>query len=189
MKFNFFFGLFFLFAGNALAVDKVVDFDGNTEIKPLEKELSAYEAEQENSTDLNNIDDGKPLPEILCTDKKLKKQVENFIYAYVNKESTGSIVEQRARYLLARNLHEFKETDENNLSAQDVYSVSSAVAYLKINEGREIYKICHSSGNNTKKFADLFAVIYRDGAYYKVVIPNIMVSTKKINNATFTYSW
>ena len=83
MKLNLFFGLCLLFAGAVYAADDVVDFDESTEIKPLTKELSATESAQENSTGLTDVDDGQPLPEILCSDAKLKKQVENFIYTYI----------------------------------------------------------------------------------------------------------
>ena len=81
------------------------------------------------------------------------------------------------------------EVKEGDFSSNDVYSAASAVAYMKINEGKEIYKICRSTGNNDQEFADLFAVIYRSGNYYKVVVPNVMISTKDINKATFVYNW
>lgn len=188
MKFNLLFGLCLLFAGFAYAEEAEI-FDDGTEIKPLTKELSATELQQENSTDLNNVDDNQPLPELLCSDERLKKQIENFVYTYINKEGTGSIIEQRNRYLLARNLHDFSEIEEKDFSSKDLYSAASAVAYLKINEGRKIYKICRSSENSDKKFADLFAVLYQSGGYYKIVIPNVMTSTENIEKATFVYNW
>ena len=78
---------------------------------------------------------------------------------------------------------------EKNLNSKDNYSAASIIAYLKINQDKEIYKICRSLGNDNKKFADLFAVIYRDGAYYQVVVPNMIISTNDIEKATFTYNW
>lgn len=188
MKKYLLFGLCLFISGFSYAEEAEI-FDDGTEIKPLTKELSATELQQENSTDLNNVDDNQPLPELLCSDERLKKQIENFVYTYINKESTGSIIEQRRRYLLARNLHDFAEVSDKDLSAKNNYSAASVVAYLKINENKKIYRICRSSDNNSEKFADLFAVIYRDGSYYKVVVPNVMLSTKNIDKATFVYNW
>lgn len=182
-----FFALFMMI--NASANDDLADFDAGTEIKPLTKELSQEEASQENSSDLENVDFGQQLPELSCADEKLKKQVENFVYNYVNIEATNSVVEQRERYLLARNLHDFVQEDEKHLSSKETYAAASVVAYLKINKNREIHKVCRSFGNDSKKFEDLFAVIYRDGAYYQVVVPNVINSTKELDKATFTYNW
>ena len=188
MKLKLFFGLCLLLAGFANAEEAEI-FDDSVEIKPLTKELSATESSQENSTDLSDVDDGSPLSELLCADEKLKKQVENFIYSYINKESTGSVIEQRKRYLLARNLHDFIEVTNDKPSSKNNYLAASVISFLKINEVREIYKICRSSGNDNKKFADLYAVIYRDGGYYKIVVPNGINSTKNIDKATFVYNW
>ena len=162
-------------------------FDGSAEVKPLTKELS--NAEENADADLDNIDYGQELPELLCSDEKLKKQVANFIYSYINHDGASSVIEKRAQYLLVRNLNDFVPESDKNLNSKDNYSAASAVAYLKINQNKEVYKICRSFGNDSKKFADLFAVIYRDGAYYQVVVPNVMVSTNDIDKATFTYNW
>ena len=188
MKKYLLFGLCLFISGFSYA-DETVGFDDSTEIKPMTKELSSVEAAKGNSSDLDDFEGAQVLPDVLCSDAKLKKQLENFVYAYINIESTGSIIEQRRRYLLARNLHDFAEVSDKDLSAKNNYSAASVVAYLKINENKKIYRICRSSDNNSEKFADLFAVIYRDGSYYKVVVPNVMLSTKNIDKATFVYNW
>lgn len=172
---------------SAYGSDDTADFDAGTDIKPLTKELSAAEAVE--STDLDDVDYGQKLPELSCFDERLKRQVANLIYSYVNRDKANSVIEQREHYLMTRNLHDFVEEKDTHVTSEDNYSAASAIAYLKINQNKEIYKVCRSSGNNSKKFADLFAVIYRDGAYYQVVVPNIMNSTKDIEKATFTFNW
>ena len=171
---------------NTQAAD-LADFDDSAEIKPLTKELSAAEANKDN--DLNNLDYGQELPKLPCNDENLKKQVANFIYSYASANGSNSVIEQRKQHLLARNLNDFAEVSADSLNSKDDYAAASVIAYLKINQNKEIYKICRSSGNNSKKFADLFAIIYRDGAYYQVVVPNVIVSTKDIDKATFVYNW
>ena len=175
-----------LLAGTVHAEEQI-EFDDSAEIKPLEKIMSEQEALSD--TELSNVDYGQSLPKLACNDENLKKQVANFIYSYINKDGTNSVIEQRARHLLVRNLHEFKPEPEKNLNSKNSYAAASAVAFLKINLNKEIYEICHSIDNNNKKFADLYAVIYRDGNYYKVVVPNMMISTKDIDDATFVYNW
>lgn len=179
--------VFGICAGSVSYSADTESFDGSAEIKPLTKQLS--NAEENADTDLDDVDYGQKLPELLCSDEKLKKQVANFVYSYVNRDGSSSVIEKRARYLLVRNLNDFVPESDENLNSKDNYSAASAVAYLKINQNKEIYKICRSFGNDSKKFADLFAVIYRDGAYYQVVVPNVMVSTNDIDKATFTYNW
>ena len=173
---------------NVLAAEDTAILDDSAEIKPLTKTLSAEEAAQ-SSSDLDDVDAGQALPELSCSDEKLKEQVKSFIYSYISREDTNSVIEQRKRFLLVRNLHDFTEEQEDKLSSKDTYSAASVIAYLKINENRKIYKICRSANNDGKKFADLFAVIYRSGGYYHVVIPNVMDSTKDLDKASFTYNW
>ena len=165
------------------------DLNDSTDIKPLEKVISSEEASLEGSSDLYDVDYGQQLPELPCSDERLKKQIENFVFSYVSRNGANSVIEQREQYLLAKNIRDFVQTDEKVLNSKDNYSAAMAVAYLKINTNKEIYKICRSYGNDSKKFADLFAVIYRQGAYYQVVIPNVMNSTKDMDKATFTFNW
>ena len=181
----FFLGTFACF--NAYAEDSLADFDDGTDIKPLTKELSVAEADK--STELDNVDYGQELPELSCSDENLKKQIANFIYSYINRDGASSVIEQRTQHLLVRNLHGFTQVEDQSLSPKDNYSAVSVLAYLKINQNKKIYKICQSNNNKSKKFADLFAIIYRDGAYYQVVIPNVILSTKDIDKATFVYNW
>ena len=178
---------FGLLIGTNVRAGDVFYFNDEAEIKPLTKGLSA--AETDIDADLDNVDYGQKLPELLCSDENLKKQVANFVYSYINRDGASSVIEQRAQYLLVKNLNDFVQEDEKNLNSKDNYSAASIIAYLKINQDKEIYKICRSLGNDNKKFADLFAVIYRDGAYYQVVVPNMIISTNDIEKATFTYNW
>lgn len=175
-----------LFSSNSSAAD-LAEFDDSAEIKPLTKELSAAEADE--ASDIDNIDYGQKLPDIHCSDENLKKQIANFVYSFASADGASSVIDQRRQHLLVRNLHDFVSVEAETLTSKDNYSAASIIAFMKINQNKEIYKICRSADNNSKKFADLFAVIYRDGAYYKVVVPNVIVSTKDIDKATFTYNW
>ncbi len=171
---------------NSQAAD-VADFDDSSEIKPFTKELS--DAEKNKDSNLEDIDYGQKLPELLCADENLKKQISNFIYSFSAFEEIGSVIEQRRQHLLVRNIHDFAEVTADSLNSKDNYLAASIIAFLKINQNKDIYKICRSKGNDSKKFADLFAIIYRDGAYYQIIVPNMIYSTKDIDKATFTYGW
>ena len=190
-KITFAFTLIFslIFGLSTYAEDIDTDLEADTEIKPLTKVLSPEEASSELSSDLDDVDYGQKLPELSCDNERLKKQIENFVFSYVSRDGANSVIEQREQYLLARNIHDFVQINDSDLDSKNNYSASLAVAFLKINANKEIYKICRSSGNNSNKFAELFAIIYRQGAYYQIVVPNVINSTKDIEKATFTFNW
>ena len=126
-----------LLSGSVSHSADMESFDGSAEIKPLTKQLSG--AETTADTDLDDVDYGQKLPELLCSDEKLKKQVANFVYSYINRDGASSVIEKRAQYLLVRNLNDFVPESDKNLNSKDNYSAASAVAYLKINQNKEVY--------------------------------------------------
>ncbi len=165
------------------------EFYAGTDIRPIEKEMSEEEQSQPNSTDVNFIEEDDKLPELKCSDTKLKKQVESFIYNYINKINTNSVIEKRDRLLLVRNLHDFSQVSEDDISGKENYTTMSLLAHLKINEHRTIYRICKSVDNKSKNFKNLYVIIYQYLNYYKVVVPNLISTPQQIEDATFTYSW
>ncbi len=156
-------------------------------IRPIEKQLSPEEKLQEDSSDLNYISKEKKQPDLLCSDEKLMQQIRKFIFDYEQQKPTNSVREKRARILLVRNLNALQEVSEKDLRGN--FEASAALVSLKINEKREIHRICASLNNHSPKYADVYVIIYPYINYYKVVITNLATTPEKIDDATFIFSW
>lgn len=160
-----------------------------SEVKPLEKELSEAERKQQNNEDFDTDVEGEKQPEISCGDEKLLRQVENFIYQKINAKETSSVATKRARLLLVRNMNAFTEISEQDISTDRNFNTSATLAYLKINQKRQIYKICRSLNNKSDKFGSIDIVLYPFAQYYKVVVTNLIPSAEKMDEGTFIYNW
>lgn len=166
------------------------DFYTGKDVVPLTKELSVTESAQENSSDLDVIDDSDTPEELACDDKRLKKQVERFIYKNINKKETNSAVEKRKRLLLVRNMADFTEVDEDDKNLQKNFNIAATVAYLKINQHRKIHKICRSANNETaESLEDIYIAVYPFAGYYKVVVANLVPTPEQADEATFIFNW
>jgi hypothetical protein len=173
-------------AENNVAED---DMYSGTQIMPLEKTLTAEEQQQENSTDVEFIEDTDTLPDLACNSENLKKQVENFIYQNINKDKTASVIEQRRRILLVNNLHNFSEIDITKDDGKNNFSAKAGATYLKINRKIAVSKVCRSSNNNSDKFADIYVIIYPQVNYYHIVVTNFITDVNDIDKSTFIYNW
>lgn len=162
--------------------DELID---DTSVKPLETRLSESEKMQEESSDLNYIADETPRPDLLCEDENLFKQIKDFIFASEQEKPTNSVHEKRSRILLVNNLHPFAEVTQDALRGN--FEASAALANLRINENREIHRICASYDNQSKKFKDTYVIIYPYLDRYKVVVTNIMLLPEKMDDATFIF--
>lgn len=160
-------------------------YDG-ADIKPLSGTLSETEKTQEENLNFE-YDDKEKLPELLCTDEKLRSQIGAFIYKYVQTQKAKTIPERRAQLLLINNLHQFEEITENEL--KNNFDASAAAMQLKMNEGREIYRMCVSKNNKSKRFDNVYVLIYPYITYYKVVITNLAETPENLEDATFIYNW
>ena len=163
-------------------------YDG-TEIKPLEKELSATEKLQNTSTDVGFIEKEDELPDLPCTDLGLKEQVESFIYNNIKEQKADSVLEKRSRILLVKNMRDFAEISEKELQKKADFEASAAVAYLKINKKSPITHICASKDNANSDFKDIFVIIYPYANYYKVIVANLISTPETMDEATFIYNW
>ena len=157
----------------------------DTSIKPLATHLSESEKLQEETSDLNYIAGETSRPDLLCDDENLFKQIKEFIFASEQLKPTNSVHEKRSRILLVNNLHRFEEVTQDALRGN--FEASAALANLKINENREIHRICASYTNNSKKFKDIYIIIYPYLDRYKVVVTNIMLLPEKMDDATFIF--
>ncbi len=157
----------------------------DTSIKPLATHLSESEKLQEETSDLSYIADETPRPDLLCDDADLFKQIKDFIFASEQEKTSNSVHEKRARILLVNNLHSFTEVNEEALRGN--FEASAALANLKINERREIHRICASYDNKSQKFKNIYVIIYPYAEYYKVVVTNIMLLPEKMDEATFIF--
>ena len=161
-------------------------YDG-AEIKPIERQLSLEEKQQENSSDLNYIKEESKMPDLLCSNESLLNQVRKFIFETEQSKPTNSVPEKRARILLVNYLNELHEVSENDIRKD--FNASAIVANLKINEHRVIHRICASTENRSKKYGNVYVVIYPYVNYYKVVVTNLAVLPEKKDDATFIFNW
>lgn len=166
------------------------DLYTGSDIIPLTKELSITESAQENSSGLNVMDDTDTPEALACTDERLKKQVERFIYKNINKKETNSAIEKRKRLLLVRNMADFTEVGEDDKNLKKNFDIAAAVAYLKINQHRKIHKICRSAHNeSTDGLEDIYIAVYPFAGYYKIVVANLVPTPEQVDEATFIFSW
>lgn len=165
------------------------DLYGGTDVIPLAKELSTNESSQENSSDVAVIDDSDMPEQLDCNDERLKQQMAHFIYKNISKEQTNSIPEKRRRLLLARNMSDFVEVSEDDADLRKNINTASALAYLKINQRRKVYKVCKSEHNKNVDLEDIYAIIYPFAGYYKIVAGNLVSVPEKMDEATFIFSW
>lgn len=160
--------------------------DDDASLKPLQAKLSDAEKIKDNSANFDEPD--KPhLPELLCSDKKLLKQVGKFIYDYVSAKERSTVPEQRAQVLLVKNMTPFTQIKETDLNKN--FEASAALMYLKMNQNQEIYRICVSTNNTYKKFDNIYIILYPFLQYYKVVVANLLSNPENIDDATFIYNW
>ena len=159
-------------------------YDGG-EIKPLRGTLSETEKMQKGGG-FEDEDEAR-LPELLCADEKLRTQVGKFIYDFMNKQQKTTVPGRRSQVLLTRNMKAFQEIQDTDLKKN--FEASAALMHLRMNENREIYKICASRDNDNKNFRDLYVIIYPFMNYYKVVVTNLLTSPENMEEATFIYNW
>ena len=161
-------------------------YDG-AEIKPLPGQLSDSEKLAEDSSDLEYVANMTKLPNLPCSDAKLLQEVSEFIYNNVRHRETHSVLEQRSRTLLVKNLHAFEEINEKDLA--DNFEANAALMYLKVNERRDIHRICASRNNRYGDFKNIYLIIYPYINYYKVVVTNLITLPENMEKATFIHNW
>lgn len=165
------------------------DLYSGSEIKPLDIKISEEEKMQDMSSDFDYIDKEYELPELLCNNESLTKQVAHFIQSKIKDENESSVRNRRSRLLMIKNLHDFAEISEEELNKQDNFKTKAAIVHLRINESKDIYKICESTDNSFGRFKNIYLVIYPYFKYYKVLVANLMISPEKMDEASFIYSW
>lgn len=159
-------------------------YDGG-EIKPLRGTLSATEKMQKGGS--FEDDDEPRLPDLQCSDEKLREQVGKFVYEFAGKQIKNTVPAKREQVLMVRNIKTFEDADEKELKKN--FEASAALIYLKMNKNREIYKICASKNNKNKKFRDFYIILYPYLNFYKVVVTNFISNPEKMDEATFIYNW
>lgn len=164
------------------------DLYSGAEVKPMTVKISEEEKQQDLSTNLDYVDKEFVLPELLCSDEKLRHQVAVFIQNNT-KDEESSVKGRRSRLLMIKNLHGFEEISEEDLENNKNFKLRAAVAHLRINGNHEIYRVCESKNNNAGRHSDVYIVIYPYFKYYKVAVTNLMITTDTIDEATFTYNW
>ena len=87
----------------------------------------------------------KPLP--LCSDEKLKEQVEAKITSYFENTPRLSLIERRHRQLLLRNLRSFSEIPPAEFDKKENFAVTDKMLMAKINDGLndEDLRLCRST--------------------------------------------
>lgn len=164
------------------------DLYSGADVKPLDIKISQGEKMQNVSADFDYIDKEYELPELLCNNQNLTKQVAQFIQNNTE-DKEGSVKGRRSRLLMIKNLHDFTEISENDLNKKDNFKTRAALVYLRINENREITRVCESKGNTFGKFHNVYLILYPYMKYYKVVVTNMISVPEKLEDASFIYSW
>ncbi len=177
----------------ASAAEKSVDvpaaeaselYDG-AEIKPIDRRISDTEKLQETGSDLNYISKENNRPDLLCNDEKLMQNVRDFIYKVEEQKNVVSVPQKRERILLVENLNPLKEIGEADVKGN--FEAAATLTYLKINGHHEIHRLCVSADNHSKKFKNVYVIIYPYLQHYKVTITNLMMVPENIDDATFIY--
>lgn len=164
------------------------DLYSGVEVKPLNAKMSEDEKLQNLSNDIDYIDKEYELPELLCNNPKLTKQVARFIQDKTN-YNESSVKSRRNRLLMVKNLHDFTEINENDLNKNGNFKTKAALAHLRINENRKVYRICESKNNSFGQFSNVYLILYPYVKYYKVIVTNLISVTEKTDEAAFIYSW
>ena len=181
--------------GNKISGDiKYVKMKPEEDIFYSGKDEFLLETENSEEDDLfakNNLETTAELEpsKISCDLPQLKEQIKNFMYQKTKDEEVNSVIEKRSHILLVQNLHDFKEVSSDTIDTQKDFATASTIANLRINNNIVISKICLSSGNTSKKFNNLYVIIYPYLNYYKVVVPNLAKSQDKLDDATFIFNW
>lgn len=168
--------------------DSSADLYSGAEVQPLNIQISQEEKMQNLENDLDYIDSEYELPELLCSNEKLTKEVANFIKDNTDSDD-GSVRSRRSKLLMVKNLHNFNEIKETDLDAKQNFKAKAALMYLRINESKEIYRICESKDNDFGQFSNIYLIIYPYFKYYKVVVTNLISIPEKMDKATFIHSW
>lgn len=163
------------------------DLYSGSDVKPMEIRISEDEKQQNLDTDLDYVSKEYTLPELSCNNEGLTNQVALFIQGHVNDEES-SVKGRRNRILMVKNMHNFEEINENDVGKNN-FNTRAALMHLRINENREIYKICESRDNQFGKFHSVYLILYPYFKYYKVVVTNLISVPEKLDDATFIYSW
>lgn len=163
------------------------DLYSDADVKPMEIRISEDEKQQDLNTDLDYVDKEFVLSELSCDNENLTRQVARFIQEHSNVDGT-SVKSQRNRILMIKNLRNFAEVKEDDLSKGN-FNTRAALMHLRINENREIYKICESKDNRFGKFSNVYLILYPYFKYYKVVVTNLISIPEKVDDATFIYNW
>lgn len=164
------------------------DLYSGAEVKPMVAKISEAEKQQDLSTDMDYVDKEFVLPELSCDNDNLRRQVALFIQNNTKSEE-NSVKSRRSRLLMIKNMHSFEEISEEELENNKNFKLRAVVAHLRINENREIYKVCESKNNNIGQHDNIYIVIYPYLKYYKVVVTNLMNTAEKIDEVTFMYNW
>ena len=164
------------------------DLYTDTKVVPMDKEMSDTERSDEDIRIFND-NEGLKLPALTCDNPALKQQVLNFIHQKINKSETRSVIEKRLRALLVKNMQDFKEITNEEIVGKNAFNTRSAMMELRVNKHFPAQRVCESKGNEFDGFESIYAVIYEDEGYYKVIVTNFMVSPNKTDDATFIFNW
>lgn len=165
------------------------DLYADTNVEPLNKEMSEMERNAENLEIFDNSDSKQASEILACDNPALKQQIINFIYQKINKNETRSVIEKRVRALLVKNMQDFKEITNDKIVGKNAFNTRAAMMELRVNKHFPAQKVCASKGNKFDDYESIYAVIYEDEGYYKVIVTNFMTSPNKTDDATFIFNW
>lgn len=161
----------FLFSFNVLAEDISEDVDNNTPI------MIIYPNDNENYLNTDNIPD--------CNDPKLISEVKSAIENHVLNAPETSIVENRKRKLVLKNIDAYKEIPLSEFKSSDNYLVANELIMTKINKNMTDHDLRLCAGNGSKP---IYLLIYPEDFRYRVQIINFIPPTHSGNNFSILYT-
>lgn len=118
----------------------------------------------------------------LCDDEEMIAAVVAKIKAHQELQPAKSIIENRSRALIIKNLQEFNELSVENFNNASNYNVADAIIMTKINFGikENQMRLCQSNAKS-----NIYLLIYPENNVYHVNIINFVAASRN-NNFSIT---
>ena len=161
-----------LFSSVAVAQDALTDSeDKNAPIRII------YPANNQNYLNTTDMPD--------CNDKKLISEVKAAIEEYLSNAPQVSIIENRKRNLVLKNVDEYKEIPVSEFNNADNYLVANELIMTKINRNMtdDDLRLCVGTGKKP-----VYLLIYPEDFRYRVQIINFISPTANGNAFAILYT-
>ena len=150
------------------------DIDSNDDKSPI---MTIYPQDHEHYLNTDNMPS--------CDNAELIAEVKDAVAEYLSHTPELSIIENRKRKIVLKNINAYKEIPVNEFSNHDNYQVANELLMNKINNHMtdQDFRICVSSGKKP-----IYLLIYPEDFSYRVQIINFTQPTSDGNNFSILYT-